>query len=300
MNSRQVTGFCAVAKLKSFSKAASSIYMTQPAFSRMISSLEEELGCRLFNRSKTETVLTPIGQDILPEMQELQKHLQKVEQLTSHYKPRTEQTIVIGEFCFGWADSSRADCANYLRLHPDVSIQIQEVSGTNAFQGLQTGEIDLLHTMYAPSRFQSHQSLLKTLPADPYRHCAYVSTGHPLAQEKEISLRQLAKEPLIFFSREQFPLMYDRVTSACADVGFIPNVAYETDNTSNMLNRVATGYGIAVIPNFLAEVPGVKAVPIREMPVEPSFWFWHVENERPQVLEFIEYLRQQIAARNSR
>lgn len=290
MNNRKVMGFCAAAKYGSFSKAASSIYMTQPAFSRMISSLEEELGCELFRRSKTETVLTPIGREILPEMQEVLRHYQKIEQLTSHYKPRTEKTIVIGEFCFGWADESRAACAAYLRLHPDVSIRIQEISGTNAFQGLQTGEIDLLHTMYAPTRYRSHQSLLKTLPCEPYRHCAYMSTSHPLAYEPEISLRQLEKDPFIFFSRDQFPLMYDRVCAACADVGFIPDVAFETENLSHMMNHVATGDGVAVIPNFAAEVPGVKAVPIREMPAEPSFWFWHHENDQPQVLDFIEFL----------
>ena len=64
MNMKQIEGFCLLAKTLNFSRAASRMYISQPAFSRMIVSLEEELGCQLFLRSKTEPKLTVAGEDV--------------------------------------------------------------------------------------------------------------------------------------------------------------------------------------------------------------------------------------------
>jgi DNA-binding transcriptional LysR family regulator len=116
--------------------------------------------------------------------------------------------------------------------------------------------------------------------------------GHKLAGREEVSLSDLKNEKFIFYERSQFPLMFERVTSACAEEGFIPTVVFETDNTSMMMNRVGTGEGIAVIPNFCRPLRGVVAIPIKEMPHEPSYWFWWKENTRPEVQQFVKYLQE--------
>ena len=286
MNIRKIRGFCIAAKLSSFSRAADSIFMTQPAFSRMIASMEEELGCTLFERGRVETTLTPIGRMILPEMEEIVEHYERAAHTASEYKPKAEGAIVIGEFHFGWTDRCRHLCACW-NSRSAAPIRTQEVSGLSAFTMLRSGDIDFMHTMYTPAKYQP---FLEAIPAEKFRHCAFVSESHRLAGEKDISLRDLKGERFMFYERSQFPLMYERVTSACAEEGFIPGVYYETDNTEMLMNRVGTGEGIAVIPGFTHVVAGVAAVPIREMPPEPSYWFWWKENPRPEVLEFVKYL----------
>lgn len=288
MNIHKIIGFCAAARYGSFSKAAASTFMTQPAFSRMISSIEEEFGCKLFERSKTETVLTPIGRELLPEMQAIVSHYERAAQMASQYNPRAEKNIVISSFRFGWSDECRALCASHLRLFPETGIRFLEESGTSAFEALRSGEIDFLHTMYTPTRYET---LLCAIPAESFRHRAYLSSGHPLAGRREISLRELRHEGFICFPRDQFPLMFERVTKACADEGFIPEVVYETDNLPLMMNRISTGDGVAVVPDFVQVVPGVSAVPIKEIPAEPSYWFWWKQNDRPEVLAFADFLR---------
>lgn len=289
MNIRKIKGFCTAAKCGSFFKAADSIFMSQPAFSRMISSMEEELGCVLFERSRTETVLTDIGKQILPEMEQIVEHYERAAHIASVYTPVGEGNIIIGEFRFGWSDRSRELCAEWNSKNIGSPIKTQEVSGTSAFTSLRAGDIDFLHTMYAPTKFQP---FLETVPAEPFRHCAYISVGHRFAGRDEISLSELKDEKFIFYERSQFPLMFERVTAACADEGFIPTVVFETDNTSMMMNRVGTGEGIAVIPNFCRPLRGVVAVPIKEMPYEPSYWFWWKENTRPEVQQFVQYLQE--------
>ena len=68
MNMKQIEGFCYLAQTLNFSKAAEMLYITQPAFSRMIVSLEEELGCQLFVRSKVKPQLTLAGEQIYKHM----------------------------------------------------------------------------------------------------------------------------------------------------------------------------------------------------------------------------------------
>jgi len=289
MNIRKIKGFCTAAKCGSFFKAADSIFMSQPAFSRMISSMEEELGCILFERSRTETVLTDIGKQILPEMEQIVDHYERAAHLASVYTPLGEGSIIIGEFRFGWADSCRELCAEWNSKNIGSPIRTQEVSGTSAFTSLRAGDIDFIHTMYTPSKFQP---FLEVVPAERFRHCAYMSMGHRLAGQSEVSIKDLKNEKFIFYERSQFPLMYERVTSVCAEEGFIPTVVFETDNTSMLMNRVATGEGIAVIPNFCRPLRGVVAIPVKEMPYEPSYWFWWKENTRPEVLQFVKYLEE--------
>ena len=84
MNIKQIIGFNALAKVLNFSKAADSVYLTQPAFSRMIQSLEEELGGQLFVRSKTSPQLTVLGAQVLPEFQEMERHYENMLMLIDH------------------------------------------------------------------------------------------------------------------------------------------------------------------------------------------------------------------------
>ena len=291
MNIQKIKGFCTAARCGSFSKAADSLFMTQPAFSRMISSMEEELGCTLFERGRTETVLTSAGKKILPEMEEIVERYEKVAHSASDYKPHSGGSIVIGEFRFGWADESRQLCAEWMSKGLGADIKIKEVSGTNVFAMGRSGEIDFLHTIYTPEKYQP---FLAALPAKTYSHYAYLPEGHRLAGCEDVSLKDLKDENFMFFERNQFPLMYKRVASACAEEGFIPHVTYESDNKSMMLDRVSASEGIAVLPGFISARPGIVRVRIREIPPERSYWFWWKENTRPETLRFIEFLKEKL------
>ena len=86
MTIKQIIGFNVLAKTLNFSKAAESTYMTQPAFSRMIQSLEEELGGQLFLRSKTAPKLSPLGEQVYPELLSIQRSYENIIERVSGYK----------------------------------------------------------------------------------------------------------------------------------------------------------------------------------------------------------------------
>lgn len=291
MTLQQILGFCALAQCNNFSKAAQCVYITQPAFSRMIASLEKELGCKLFDRSKTNPKLTAAGESILPEMQAIQQHCEHIEYLLRQYRHTSTGNIALGVFKFGVVGDFRKICIEYWNQHPEVQFDIIEHTGVTIFEAIKNGSIDLLFTMYIP---ENCVSLVETLEIARYGYCMQCSGNHPLAQHDTVSTMELRNEKLIIYNRNHFPLMYRQLINTCANAGFVPNIVADVDTYTAMVDMVISNRGVAIVPNLPGFSSELRSIPLNGYVPEPAYLIWRKGCQKAEVQNFIEFVRTQL------
>jgi len=100
-----------------------------------------------------------------------------------------------------------------------------------------------------------------------YAQCIAVSPRHPLARRKTVSLAAVAREPLIVYSRAEYPEYHELLGALLATVGGKPQIAEEHEGVTSLVAAVEAGQGIALVPSCLACMVGPR---LRIIPLEPA------------------------------
>ena len=113
-------------------------------------------------------------------------------------------------------------------------------------------------------------------------------------QKKDLRLEDLAHERFVSVDRQQFPLMNSRLYTACANAGFVPNIVREFDTLTNIFDYIAEGRAITIMAAGEGVRPGVVAILLLEIDPDPTRLVWATANEKPELLDFIEFVRNQM------
>lgn len=257
MNMKQIEGFCLLAKTLNFSRAASRMYISQPAFSRMIVSLEEELGCQLFLRSKTEPKLTVAGEQIYRSMLEMLRHYQDIRGLSLLAAENKAGIIRIGTLDDGLDEIARSVFRAFRKEYPGVALEFRTYSEAEIFRALEIELIDVAVTSHYPPAWQQGT---EAVALRSNRECAVFSKAHPLAERERITVTELAEEPFIMMEKTKSQMGYARITSLCLANGFIPKVVMEADSIANALTAVDCGMGCTILTERFAGIGGKNVV----------------------------------------
>ena len=242
MELRQLEYFVEVAKERSFTRASRRLMVSQPAISKTIRSMEEELGVILFNRSSRQIELTDAGRsiyqkakDVLANMEQLTDDIDQVAQLK-------KGTIHIGIPPVVGAGFFPQVISGFKDRYPGIEIQLMEVGTKSIEGGIIDGTLDVGVICSHPSNSdQFDQHLLISDPILLVMH-----REHEFACQSAISFRELVKEPLVIYRRD-FSL-HDRIIHQCEQAGFSPRIVCESSQRDFMTEMVATGLGIAFLP----------------------------------------------------
>ena len=244
MDIRQLSYFLEVAEHASFSKASKAIHLSQPTLSKMVKSLEEELGVMLFNRSTRRVDLTEAGKVV-------QLHAQAVIGAASNLQAAVADLIELktGKFTLGLPPVIGASffpkvITEFRRIRPEITIQIVEEGGKRIEELLQEGSIDL-GVVVLPA----DESLFEIVPIVKRQLKLVVPVDHPLSGRETVRLGDLREEPFILF-RQEFNL-HDRVKAACIREGFEPHVAYESSQWDFIYELVCANQGISLLPETI-------------------------------------------------
>jgi DNA-binding transcriptional LysR family regulator len=123
-----------------------------------------------------------------------------------------------------------------------------------------------------------------------YAVCVAVAPKHPLAKSKSISLEKISHEPLVGYSRKDYPEYHEMLEKFLASVGRKPRIVGEHDGVSSIVAAVEAGRGIALVPSCVASMVGrrLKLVPIKPaLPSVPVVAIWRKEYETELVKNFI-------------
>ena len=241
MDIRALRYFVELVREKSFTRASEKLFVTQPTISKMIRSMEEELGQPLLNREGHSFTLTDSGQVlfargqlILAQMQQLEAELADLQSL-QHGRLALGIPPMVGHV---YADLIRA----YRSRYPRVELSIVEYGGRRIEQAVLEGELDLAITML-PTK---EEGVLSALELDCYPIQVVLPDLPRWRGGSEIRLAELQEEPFLLYT-QAFTLS-ERLEQACQQAGFVPQVAARSSQWDFLTAMVRSGMGVAFLP----------------------------------------------------
>ncbi len=296
MELRTLRYFQAVAEELSFSRAAERLHIAQPALSRAVRDLEEELGTPLLARNKHKVRVTPAGAVLLRETGVLLG-------LAEEAARKVQRTALgqEGELRLGYIGPPTRDfLAGVLRefriRYPRVTVILEERTPERVWEMVLKGRLDLGLTrpVTAGERLGLETLLLREEPL-----CAVLPSGHPLAKVEPLEWSALRGQPLIVLARREGVGLHDRVLLGCQRAGFPPTLAHTPSIVGTVLTYVESGAGIGVVPESVATLAGADTMVFKPLhPVEPVslVLVWNREHENPVVEAFCALVRELMAA----
>lgn len=279
----------AVAEQLHFKKAADSLYVTQPALSRLIKALEEEVDAELFTRTTRQVSLTKAGELLLSQCQLAFGHIERGIHLA-----RRASTGDIGHISIAYNDFAiNGPLPRILELfkedHPDISIELSYVPSHLQHQLLQDCEIDVGFRM-GPYKAEN----IDSLSVAREKLVAVVPSKHPLATRGSIRLKELENENFIFGSDIGWQAFRRRVYGFCRQYGFDPKVVQEASSSQGILGLVAANMGVALYAKCAENIQRSEIVLLeleeKHLTVE-TVAAWNTVYENPSALLFKEHMR---------
>ncbi|MBX9926342.1 MAG: LysR family transcriptional regulator [Hyphomicrobiaceae bacterium] len=265
MDLRQLRCFVAVAEEMHFGRAAERLHMAPPALSRVVRSLEDEIGARLLERTTRAVSLTRAGLGFLEDAQLILSRIDTAAQSARDQSTKITTTLRIGAIDAGMGGVLPAAVARLRTAHPDCDVRIIEAMTLPQIHMLRTGRLDIaLVRMIEDSEF----------PFEPLRQeqlVVVVPDGHRLARKRQLTVRDARDEPFIIPSRRVRPYAYDLVMAYFAAADCVPRIALETTEKPAILAMVASGIGIAFVPDWVTTLrfKGVCYRPLADVPPSP-------------------------------
>lgn len=257
MNIPQIRYFVAAAQFQNLSKAAEALHLSQPALSKSIAKLEEELGTPLFVRQGKRIVLNEAGQRFLQSAWVILRNMDNTLMELKELRIGGGERISVG--LHQPDDRITARMAEYAALHPEIELD------TNCFidaePELDINKYDML--VYPErlryERYSSHflweESYLLALP-----------DRHPLAAAAEVEIPSLQGQRFVFLSREQ--RFIEEAYYLCSGLDLQIRANYFTNAREQHRQLVASGVALAFVPEgcaaFYRECPGITLLPISD------------------------------------
>lgn len=272
--------FIMVAEELNFSRAAERLRMAQPPLSQEIRKLEEELGVQLFHRTKRMVELTDAGKIFL---EGSQKTLFQLERAIKETQLAAEGKI--GNLIIGFVDSTEIviEVLNKFRERfPKIHLILLEMTTEQQLKALYEKQI---HIGFIRSK-QSNETLTSEVCSEESLRLV-LHQDHPFASLPEIPLQLLIDEPFILFPRHLGPNFYDLIISYFWDHGVSLNVIQEAIQMQTIVNLVATGMGVSVVPSSVESYkrPGVIYKKIQETTPKVNLYVGWRQDEKSAVVD---------------
>ena len=293
MELRQLRYFVGVAEDLNFNRAADRLLVAQPALSQQIRHLEEELGIKLFDRSRRQIQLTAAGKSLLLDARRL---LAEAEIIARSAKKAERGEI--GRLVVGFTPIASWLLPAFVRIYqkrfPDVEILFEELLNFEQTQMLSQQRIDIAFTLGNHAGDNLQQKLISSLASI----IAVPARRDPTDLEKTpVRWQDLSEQPFIMFPHRIQPQLFDEFVSKCHAVGFRPNIKKEVAQIETILNLVSAGSGVAPVPEYLKAMVKWKGVVFKTLE-QPSprfeiFAVWRSEDKSPALRNFIALIEEQ-------
>jgi DNA-binding transcriptional LysR family regulator len=240
---RHLRYFITVAEELHFGRAAARLHMAQPPLSQQIRQLEGELGFQLFHRTKRSVQLTEAGAVFLDECRRVMQQLDQAVQLGQQVSRGERGQLVIGFVSSAAYSVLPTLLQSFRAAAPDVSLELHELTTDQQVQWLRDRRMDV--GLVRPP-IEEPDFFLTLLFEEPL--VVALPQQHPLAQQSQVSLKDLAGKPFILFPRPLAPGLYDQIISLCQQGGFSPTIVQEAIQMQTIISLVAAEIGVAIVP----------------------------------------------------
>jgi len=264
---KQLNYFIQIAQDQSYSVAAKKLYISQPALSKVVKNLEQELGVKLFYFAGRKTKLTDEGSLLFEKAQKLVEDFNGILSMSGSGSVMEAGHVAMGippilGSCF-LVDLVMA----FQKQYPGIDINLVEKGAHVLQQDVFMGLLDI-GCVLAP--IYSNQFDIMPLVRD--QSMLLVHREHPLAQAESVTLDDLKEERFVIFN-EDFTL-HHKILAGCRDAGFEPNIAVTSSQWDFLLELVSQNYGVSILPRPILvkyRQPNIRLIPVTGCDVEWDF-----------------------------
>lgn len=286
---RQLRYFVVLGETLHFGRAAERLHISQPPLSRQIAALEANLGTELLQRNSRSVTLTPAGRAFLQHARDI---LASVDLAVR--SARAGQQGMRGELrlsftmCAAWNVLPRL-LRHYRERYPEVEVRLEEVMPRDLELALGRGSADVAISFAEAHGGRLHYQRLLDEPL-----CAVLPQGHRLATAPQVAVQALAEEDFITFPASTAPILHEAVIGHCRRHGVEPRIRLETHLQQTIVNLVAEGLGVSLVPDSMRrmQLPGAVFRPLRDAPSVEQGLFWSAHNDNPCIAGFLACARE--------
>ncbi|MGB9804083.1 selenium metabolism-associated LysR family transcriptional regulator [Desulfofundulus sp.] len=251
MNLKQLEAFLWVAKLQSFTRAAKHLYMSQPAVSFQIKSLEESLGVPLFYRGDKKVELTEAGRLLYPEAKQILRHFEKIKTGLDELKGLKRGHLSLGASTIPGEYLLPLLIGRFHRHYPGVEVTLRIAGSGQVIRWVREREIDLGVTG-APTSEEG----LGCLPWYQDRLVLIVGPEHPWVSRESVNPEELLAQPLILRepgsgTRRSLEEKLTRMGLSLEEA----QVVMELGSTRAVITAVQAGLGVSLVSALAAAEP---------------------------------------------
>ena len=244
MELRHLRYFVAAAETENVSRAALKLHVSQPALSRQIRDLEDEIGFCLFERTAKSISLTAAGRAFFMDARGL---LQQAEEAVK--KGRAIAAAGPTELHIGYAPVPTAlilplILRAFQRAMPNVHVRLHDRTNQENIAGLRDGRLQLALLPRLPKSGDLRGIRFEALTCQRIR--LVVSPNHSLANRRVVSLATAAREPFVALTHEDYPEYYDYLSAIFRSVKEKPRIVEEHDSMSGVISSVEAGAGVSI------------------------------------------------------
>ena len=292
MELRHLRYFVAIGEEQHYGRAARRLRVAQPALSRQIQDLEEELGFKLFERLPRGVKLNQAGKLFLEDARRVLQELSEAAVRAGRVASGRSGTLRVGfTENSSWRGVVPDSFRRYREKQPDAELQLQPEASLAQLEAIRSGRLDAGFVNFMP---ESDPELGQLLVARQHVELA-TPKRHPLTRLKKLRLRDLTDAPFVWFPRRQSPAFYDRLMHECYRGGLkSPRIVQEGLNEATILSLVSTGLGVGWVlgtarwrcPETVVVLPVVDL----NMPLTLAL-VWRKDNNSPLLANFIAEVR---------
>ena len=293
MNTRQIEYFLAVADELNFTRAAEKLYVSQTAVTQQIKTLEEQLGVRLFERTKKKVMLTPAGEVFRGESQELLHHIDAITEKVKMTSAGFSGVLSVG-FVMGMGNTTLPDKIRMINEHyPNIRLDFRCQEPSALLKSLKNGEHDLV---FMPVFDEHYLEGLRYKVYDRYSMVVLLPNRHILAGRESLTRYDLRNENLILCCSEDGRLGEERRMLAPFEAaGIRPNVVAKIEDAESLLFMLSANMGVTILPSYLFD-PFLHHGKLRAVPLVPQEDFidvaavWTPDDQNPSLAKILPLL----------
>lgn len=250
ISTRQFQQFVAVAEELHFNRAAARLGMEQSPLSQAIRSLEEKVGVPLFDRDRRGVRLTAAGSVFLNEARAILATGEQAVRRARWAHEGGDRRLAIGFVGSAGYTLLPQLVRRFHLTHPNVRLALTEGTSVSQVEAIRSGRLDfgIIRETGAES------SILSTHVLSRERMLIALPRHHILATQRKITLSDLAKDRFVLFAPTGPAPMHVMLMKACRQAGFEPSFDYEVQHLPSAIGVVASGAGVAMLPESLAAV----------------------------------------------
>lgn len=265
MEMHQIRYFLAVGETLNFTRAAEKCHVSQPALTRAIKTLEDELGGPLFHRERANTHLTELGRMMRPYLQDVFEQSRKAKEQAQAFASLAHAPLSVGVMCtigphklLGLFDAYRRDNAG-------VDVRMHDATAKELVAQLEAGKLDVA-IFGLPEAMDEQFHCVKLYDE---RYVVGMAPDHPLAKANGVRLADMDGQKYLGRLTCEFWTFFERKYD---ELGVKLDLTYRSQREDWIQVMIRAGWGISAIPEFAILTDGIVTRPFVDPPISRTIY----------------------------